>query len=441
MSAIEAAAPRSYDAPLVRSDGERLINAVLFVLICSSSFIIVEPAPYEAIFIFLCVAGAIGRMRVEPAVIPLMLLLLFWNLSGAVALLELIEDIVLVKFIIISVYLSMTAVVFACLFAHDCVRRVELMRAGYIFAGVVVTIAGIIGYFKIGGAALAAKLTWAERATGTFKDPNLLGNWLILPIVYLFQRLLVEGIRVRTAALTMFLLFGLLLSFSRAAWGVLVFASLATMAMMWLTAQTTKFRMRIVTFTIIAALVIAAGVAVMLSFESIRDLMMTRLKVVQSYDAGPMGRFGRHIIGFLITFDHPAGLGAFEFARIYGEAAHNTFLKSFVTYGWLGGLSYLSMVLVTLWLAVRNMFVRTPWQQLFIPISTTYVGLIGESFIIDIDHWRHFHLLTGLVWGLSIATARYKRHRAQAAAEMSVPGVLSVAPVGVGPYSPRPFGA
>jgi hypothetical protein len=441
LSAVDAAGPRSYDAPLVRSSGERLINAVLFVLICSSSFIVVEPAPYEAIFIVLCVAGVIGRMRVEPAVIPLMLLLLFWNLSGAVALVELIEDITLVKFIVISIYLSMTAVVFACLFAHDCVRRVELMRAGYIFAAVIVTIAGIIGYFKIGGEALAAKLTWAERATGTFKDPNLLGNWLVLPIVYLFQRMLVDGIKARTAVLTLFLLFGLLLSFSRAAWGVLVFASLATMAMMWLTAETTKFRMRIVTFTVIAAVVIAAAVAVMLSFEQIRDLMMTRLKVVQSYDAGPMGRFGRHIIGFLITFDHPIGLGAFEFARLYGEAAHNTFLKSFVTYGWLGGLSYLTMVVVTLWLAVRNMFAKTPWQQLFIPISITYVGLIGESFIIDIDHWRHFHLLTGLVWGLSIATARYKRHRAQAMSAAAAEGVLSVAHEGVGPYSPRPFGA
>jgi hypothetical protein len=425
----------------VRSRGERLINAVLFVLICSSSFIVVEPAPYEAIFVLLCVVGVIGRMRVEPAVIPLMLLLLFWNLSGAVALIELIEDITLVKFIVISIYLSMTAVVFACLFAHDCVRRVELVRAGYIFAAVVVTIAGIIGYFKIGGEALAAKLTWAERATGTFKDPNLLGNWLVLPIVYLFQRMLVDRIRVTTAILTLFLLFGLLLSFSRAAWGVLVFVSLATMAMMWLTAETTKFRMRIVTFTVIAAVVIAAAVAVMLSFEQIRDLMMTRLKVVQSYDAGPMGRFGRHIIGFLITFDHPIGLGAFEFARLYGEAAHNTFLKSFVTYGWLGGLSYLTMVVVTLWLAVRNMFVKTPWQQLFIPISITYVGLIGESFIIDIDHWRHFHLLTGLVWGLSIATARYKRHRAQAMSAAAPEGVLSVAHEGGGPYSPRPFGA
>jgi hypothetical protein len=29
---------------------------------------------------------------------------------------------------------------------------------------------------------------------------------------------------------------------------------------------------------------------------------------------------------------------------------------------------------------------------------------VGEGFIIDTDHWRHFFLMLGLVWGLSTAT-------------------------------------
>jgi hypothetical protein len=34
---------------------------------------------------------------------------------------------------------------------------------------------------------------------------------------------------------------------------------------------------------------------------------------------------------------------------------------------------------------------------------------MAEGFVIDSDHWRHFYLLLGMVWGLSAAT--FKRVR------------------------------
>jgi hypothetical protein len=38
-----------------------------------------------------------------------------------------------------------------------------------------------------------------------------------------------------------------------------------------------------------------------------------------------------------------------------------------------------------------------------------FVGEIGESIVIDSDHWRHFFLVMGLVWGLAAATRDYRR--------------------------------
>jgi len=35
--------------------------------------------------------------------------------------------------------------------------------------------------------------------------------------------------------------------------------------------------------------------------------------------------------------------------------------------------------------------------------------VVAESAIIDSDHWRHFFLLIGLVWGLSTAIANEQR--------------------------------
>jgi hypothetical protein len=58
---------------------------------------------------------------------------------------------------------------------------------------------------------------------------------------------------------------------------------------------------------------------------------------------------------------------------------------------------------------LRAAFTRTPWQLYVIATLATFVGEVAEGFIIDTDHWRHFFLLLGVVWGLAAATDRYTR--------------------------------
>jgi hypothetical protein len=40
---------------------------------------------------------------------------------------------------------------------------------------------------------------------------------------------------------------------------------------------------------------------------------------------------------------------------------------------------------------------------------------MAEGFVIDTDHWRHFYLLLGMIWGLFAATFR-QAHDARIAA-------------------------
>jgi hypothetical protein len=44
-----------------------------------------------------------------------------------------------------------------------------------------------------------------------------------------------------------------------------------------------------------------------------------------------------------------------------------------------------------------------------IPVMATFTMVVAESAIIDSDHWRHFFLLIGLIWGLSTAIANEQR--------------------------------
>jgi hypothetical protein len=81
--------------------------------------------------------------------------------------------------------------------------------------------------------------------------------------------------------------------------------------------------------------------------------------------------------------------------------------------GWLGGLSYLTLTLVTLVAGLRFILAATPWRTTYQVIYIAFVGTAFESAIIDIDHWRHYFLILGLLWGLMAATQAWLREEVQ----------------------------
>jgi O-antigen ligase len=109
--------------------------------------------------------------------------------------------------------------------------------------------------------------------------------------------------------------------------------------------------------------------------------------------------------------EFPNGMGPFEFAREFGLQQHNVYLQAFLVYGWLGGVAYILMLLVTLMVGLRSAMIATPWQTATITAFATFVGEVGEGMVIDTDHWRHFFLLLGMVWGLAVATRAHTQMR------------------------------
>ena len=122
-----------------------------------------------------------------------------------------------------------------------------------------------------------------------------------------------------------------------------------------------------------------------------------------------LGRFGRYILGFDLMLDRPLGIGPLQFSKSYfSEDPHNTFLNAFMSGGWLTGFCYLTLCAVTIVKSTRYLFVRTPWQPIYHAVYATYVGIIAESAIIDIDHWRHYFLILGVLWGLMALTTHMR---------------------------------
>jgi hypothetical protein len=149
-------------------------------------------------------------------------------------------------------------------------------------------------------------------------------------------------------------------------------------------------------------------VAVLLSFDSISQMFKERASLEQGYDSGRFGRFGRHILGAEMALDLPFGIGPLQFNRYFPEDTHNSYLNAFMSGGWLSGVCYPALIFTTVMTGFRYIFVRVPWQKTYLAVFAAFLGTVGESFIIDTDHWRHFWLMLGCMWGMFAAAQRYK---------------------------------
>jgi hypothetical protein len=268
----------------------------------------------------------------------------------------------------------------------------------------IASVAATAGYFNLvpGGHDL---LTLYERARGTFKDPNVLGAFLILPALFTLQSVVSEPFAraFRSAVAFGIIALAILLAFSRAAWGGLILTSAFMLALMILTSASRAERSRIVALAVLAVVAGAALIAVLLSFDSISEMFRQRASLEQSYDEGRFGRFGRHILGAQMALDLPFGIGPLQFHRYFPEDTHNSYLNAFMSGGWLSGICYPALILLTVIFGFRQLFVRVPWQRPYLAIYSAFLGTVGESFVIDTDHWRHFWMMLGAIWGMIAA--------------------------------------
>lgn len=381
-----------------------LKRGVLWLLTACSGLALIEPSPYEVVFLLAVFVFALTGIRFSQKLLPLALLLLLYNIGGTFSLIPWMDDAAAVRFTAVSVYLMITAVFLAGIMAEDPVGRLETLRRGYLFAAWGAGFAGILGYFDIAG--LGSIFTLYGRASGTFKDPNVLGPFLVLPIVYLLQHVLIGRLGLMRGLLLMSVpLVALFLTFSRGAWGNLVAATLLMVALTFLTAPSAARRARIIGLSLLALGFVVVALLFALSFENIRSVFEVRANLVQDYDGGVTGRFGNQLRSIPLLLDEPNGFGPLRFRWLFPEDPHNVYINAFASYGWLGGFSWLALMAATCLVGWRLVFQRTPRQTHAIALWSVLFVTILQGMQIDTDHWRHMYLMLGLVWGLAALPA------------------------------------
>jgi hypothetical protein len=379
---------------------ERILLMILFVTVLSSSVAFIEPSPHDVLMGVLAVAGLIAGIRFHRALVLPFLLLLVWNLSGMMALLNVPGQEKTVQYAVTSFYLATAAILFAMLFAENTMMRLSTMRTAYILTAVIIALCSAAGYFHIPGAETFVR---DDRALGAFKDPNVFGPFLILPAMLLLEPMLRRRIDILNMIFTGIILFGLLLSFSRGSWFHFVVSAMVVVALVFLTVPTPKARMRVLGLTIASIAVVSVLIVILLSIDSIGSMFKERAHLIQYYDVGQGGRFRLQELALGSVLDYPNGMGPFEFARVHGLQQHNVYLQAFLVYGWAGAMSYFILLLSTVWIGFRTALKCTPWQGYSIAALGAFIGEMAEGFVIDTDHWRHFYLILGIIWGLAAA--------------------------------------
>lgn len=383
-----------------------LQHGLLWLMGLGGAIVFIEPSPYEIFALTSVVVFAATGLRMRPAFLPLALLLFVLNLGYTICAVPLLDQQPIVYWILTSWYMAVTAIFIALVVSEDTAARLHYLRSGLIAGAVIASLAGIAGYLRLTPGEL---FTLYGRAAGTFKDPNVFGAYLVLPALFCLQSVVSDrfGRSLRSTILLGIITLALLLAFSRAAWGLLALTAAFMLLLMMLTSQTNRQRSRIVVMAIAALVAVALVLMILLQFDFIRDMFEQRASFDQKYDEGRFGRFGRHLLGAQMALDLPLGIGPLQFNKFFPEDTHNSFLNAFMSGGWISGVVYPALVFTTALIGFRYIFARTPWQRPYLAVFSAYLGTVGEAFIIDTDHWRHFWLMLGLMWGMFVATQRH----------------------------------
>lgn len=393
---------------------ETLLRALLFTMLSVGSISFFEPSPYEICFLLLLPLAFFGSFTLSRATLLLAVLLTVFILSEWLALMpylgerpapgpnDAIQSSTAFVYTAETTYLFVSTLMFAMLFSRSTDRRLTLALRGYTISCVVAAAWAVLGFLNVPG--FMPDMRYVARIAGPFKDPNVLGSYCILGVVCLMQAALHGGL-LRRAALIGLLLFtlfgGIFLPLSRGAIGALVFAVLYFAAVTFATERSA--RRGIVIGALLLVLAGVAGGVVVAADPTLSATVVGRAKVEQDYDGGVTGRFGNQKRSLPMLLERPLGFGPHRFAFYFDLDPHDSYIGAFSSTGWLGGLTFLLLVVLTSLVGIRLSIMRSPFMRHAQVVTPVLVSAFLQALQIDIDHWRFIYFMIGAVWGMEAA--------------------------------------
>jgi len=383
---------------------------LLWLLVALSSYVRIEPAPYDVLGSGLFVLFFILGLRIPRGIGAPTFCLFIFMLANIIAGMCAPDPIHTLKPMFIRLYMILSWLFFTCLIYENPRRVYEVIWSGYIFAAIICMLvasliyAGIIALPPAPGHASYEVLYENERAQGLFKDPNVFGPYLVPVALYTLARM-IDGSGLRPlamGALFVWFGFGILIGFSRGAWLNLGVSFMIAMALRFYTERGPVQYAR--AFVLVGVFLGAASLVIIWakSTDTIGEIFDTRVKLVQDYDTDRFAIQAEVVKEVLVT---PIGLGPGRAADFdtFRNAPHNLFLHVLIESGWLGAVAFYAFLAMTLWRGLNFCMQPTVIQNIYIIVFACTVGTLTQSLFIDSTHWRHMFLLLGMLWGPLLA--------------------------------------
>ncbi len=371
----------------------RSFITLFMIMILTSSIVFFEPAPYDLLFVLVFGIAIITSYLTYTTVHfwPTVLLLLFLE-TNLISLLFIRDISVAAFYLVITIYCLVTwvgIVGIASFFGKDIL---DLIFKMYVISALLITIPSIIGYFSQSG--LLDLFIWQEtRIKGLFKDPNVFGPFLVPPALYALWQIGKAG-GSKKALITwniifFFMLIGVLLSYSRAAWGQFILA--IGLYFLFINDQSTK---RLKTLFIVLIIFVPA-VTFLITATEVGDLFFERMGI-QGYDEE---RFGQQKSSLDYMISHPLGFGPGQSEIFLSQSTHNLFIRILSENGMLGLIFFSLFYLATLGRSIyMTSITKDKYKGFFIIITISLIGILFNSLFVDTLHWRHLWLLLALPW-------------------------------------------
>lgn len=401
----------SYAAtPVYRSYAptEKMLRGVLGLMLALSCVSFIEPSPYEFFFFLLIPVSLLNGLVVTRTTMTLFFLLFTIVVAQFFALIPYLQYRVVgdgltpALYTIYTVYLYASAVLFALIFSQETSARVSLALRTYAFSCVFAGAWGILSFINFMG--IGAREPIDGRIAGPFKDPNVLGSYCIMGVLFLVQSILLHRryTFIKMVGASIAFVGGVFFSMSRGSLGAMAFGLIFLLATTWFTSDR-PIRRRIVAGLTGIFLFAAVGAAVIATSTDMVANIGQRAQLTQEYDGGVTGRFGNQKRSIPMLIERPFGFGPFRFPVYFSLQPHNSYIGAFSDAGWIGGLAFFITVLSTTFLGLRLAFTRSPFQRMAQVVTPAAMGFFLQALQIDIDHWRFVFLMIGAIWGMELA--------------------------------------
>ena len=368
---------------------------LLLIAGIAASVVVVEPAPIDLLLIGL----AAWWLIYERLKLPLSYVVLGLVYVGASVVSQVIAgvngvpfDTAVVRDLGIETYLVATVILLAAIF-RKYPERMSAFVNGLVLGAVLVS--SLFVALKLVGRVpdIMFRDEHRVRVRGLFKDPNVLGPFLIFPILLLlFRNEVVRFPFARLAAIPCMLV--LVLTYSRGAY-VGFFAAIGLLILLVGLRERISYANAAIAMSALAAAVAVGAITWSTAGLPGVEIETARLSY-QSYDDD---RFSTLFTAFDYVVEHPLGNGVRSFAADHGSNPHNLLLGKATDAGILAGLI---VVIVPLFAAARVLQKSTSRHSRFsLIVGAALVGNMVVSSVVYSHHWRHMFFLVALAFALT----------------------------------------